>query len=149
MNPVTSPTLPTNEGIVTTAKEFSDALTLDLTDDEIARALRVTIPIKEKWQLKFRSALRHNNFTISEAMKMVDDFESELKTELAEKCDLLVSVDVSDVFDHGGPPVITFEGALPSHSSAKYGFDHDRKEWEVKKAKDKDQAFLGVDKIDS
>lgn len=144
---VTSPNMPVSDGLVHSAKQFSDALTLDLTDEEITHALQVTIPIRRKWQDKFRSKLRHGDFTVEDAMKLVDQFEQELHYELATKCHLLVSVDVTGVFE-GQPPVIEFMGALPSHPSAKYGLDHERKEFEVKRSKDRSEDFLGVTKID-
>jgi hypothetical protein len=39
------------------------------------------------------------------------------------------------------------DGALASHSSAKYGLDHEKKEWEVKGAKELGQDFLGITKL--
>lgn len=145
--PINSPALPVDEGIVRTSKQFSDGLTLDLTDDEIAKALRITLPIKRKWEDKFRSRLRHNNFTVEEAMKMVDQFEDELVYELATKLDLIATVDVASVFE-GGSPVIEFVGCLGSHPSAKYGLDHERKTHEVRKANEQKEAFLGESKLD-
>jgi hypothetical protein len=145
-NFVNSPTLPVDAGIVTTPQQFSDGLTLDLTDDEITRALQITLPIKCKWQNRFRSKLRHQNFTVEEAMKLADQFEDELVTELATKLDLIATVDVAPVFE-GQSPVIEFVGCLPSHSSAKHGVDHERKGHEVKKAKERNQVFLGIDKL--
>lgn len=142
-NPITSPTLPTNEGIVHTPKQFSDSLTLDLTDDEIARAMQITLPIKAKYERIFRYRISpHGGFTVEQAMKLLDQFEDELKTKLAEELDLLVSVDVAPVFE-GQPPVIEFLGALPSHYSAKHGADHERKAWEVRRAKERGEDFLG------
>lgn len=146
--PVDSPNMPVSTGIVRTAKAFSDGLTMDLTDDEIQRALKITLPIKNKWQNIFRSKLRHANFTLEQAMKMVDQFEDELIYELATKLDLIATVDVSPVFE-GQPPIIEFVGCLASHSSAKYGMDHEKKEWEVKKAAfTTGEAFLGESKLD-
>lgn len=140
---VNSPTLPTDDGIVRNPKEFSDALTLELTDEEITRALKTTLPIRLKWQRKFRSAVRHQNFTVDEAMKLLDQFETELVYELATMCHIMATVDVTPVFE-GQPPVIEFMGSMSSHPSAKYGLDHERKEFEVKRAKDTKQDFLGI-----
>lgn len=145
--PVNSPTLPAPTGIVTSPKQFSDGLTMDLTDDEITRALRITLPIRKKWSSKFRSQFRDTNFSVEDAMDMLDKFESELKYELATKLDLLVSVDVEPVL-YGEPAIIVFEGALPSHTSAKYGMDHERKEYEVKRSKDQGDDFLGIRDLD-
>lgn len=148
MTYVNSPTLSTDDGIVRSPKEFSDALTLDLTDEEISQALAITLPIRKKWSARFRYKLSDPNaFTVDEAMKLVDQFEQELTYELATRAHLMVSVDVSGVFE-GQPPVIEFIGALPSHPSAKYGLDHEKKEAEVKKAKETGQDFLGITKLD-
>lgn len=147
-HPVTSPTLPANEGIVHTPKQFSDALTLDLTDEEITRAFAITTSVSRKWRQIFAYRLGpHSTFTLDQAMKLVDNFEDELKTQLAEKLDILAQVDVTPVIE-GQPPVVEILGALPSHSSTKYGLDHEKKTWEVKKAKALGQDFLGSDKLE-
>lgn len=145
--PVTSPELPADEGIVHTPKQFSDALTLDLTDEEIQRAYVIISKTSTKWRYIFASKLGHNNFTVEQAMKLVDQFEDELKTRLADELDLLAAVDVEPVFD-GQPPVVELIGALPSHYSARYGADHEKKTWEVKKAKGLGQDFLGADRLE-
>jgi hypothetical protein len=145
--PVDSPTLPTNDGKVWTTKQYSDTLTLDLTDDEILQSFRIIQSISLKWSNVFRTKLRHGNFKVEEAMKLVDQMEDELVTTLAEKMDLIATVDASPVFE-GEPPVVELIGALPSHYSANFGLDHEKKEWEVKRAKDRGEAFLGSDHIE-
>lgn len=146
-NIVTTPTMPTDPGIVYNPKQFSDGLTLDLTDDEIQRAMEITLSIRRKWSDKFRSRFGvHGGFTAEDAFRMLDQFETELKETLAERMDLVASVDMEPVL-MGEPPIITFEGALPSHYTAQFGMDHEKKEWEVKRAKDRGQDFLGIDKI--
>lgn len=146
MSNPTSPTLPADDGIVRSPKEFSDNLTLDLTDDEIQRAMSAVLEVRAKYSRIFRSKFGpHGNFTVEGAMIALDEFEKELKDRLAQQ-DLLVSVDVEPVL-FGEPPIITLEGALPTHVSAKYGLDHERKSYEVRKAKDLGQDFLGIDKL--
>ena len=146
-NPVTSPELPANEGIVHTPKQFSDALTLDLTDEEIQRAFVIIAKTSQKWRTRFSYKLFTGFHDVEEAMKLVDDFEDEIKTRLAEELDLLATVDVAPVFE-GQPPVVELLGALPSHSSAKYGMDHEKKTYEVRKAKERGESFLGESKLD-
>lgn len=144
---VTTPTMPVDPGIVYNPKQFSDGLTLDLTDEEIGRAMEITLAIRRKWSAKFRSRFgTHGGFTAEDAMRMLNQFESELKETLAEKMDLVASVDMEPVL-MGEPPIITFEGALDSHYSARYGMDHEKKEWEVKKAKTRGEDFLGIGQI--
>lgn len=148
---ITSPTMPTDDGVVGSLKQFSDTLTLDLTDDEIQRAMKIVLPIISKWQGIFRAKIDPSNVTtykdLEDIMKDVDNFEDEVKTTFMEKMDLLVTVDVMPVLEGTGYPTIVFEGAIGSHSSAQYGLDHEKKGYEVKKAKDLKQPFLGADKL--
>lgn len=139
---ITSPTLPVNDGIVTSAKQFSDSLTQDLTDDEIKRAFELTVRITHKWQDKFRRQFSQPLFTVEDALQALDEFEEELKYELATKLDVYATVDSTPIFE-GKPPIVEFSGALPSHSIAKHGFDHEKKIFEVKRATNKGEAYLG------
>jgi hypothetical protein len=145
--PVTSPELPVRDtGIVSTIKEFSDGLTLELTDDEIQRAMRIILPLKARYRNRFASALGDPFFTVEKAMKMVDEMENELVDRMANELQAIATVDVSPLFE-GEEMVIEFVGILPSHSAAQYGLDHEKKKWEVEKAKTLNQPFLGADKI--
>lgn len=139
---VTSPELPVDSGIVKTRKQFSDALTQDLSDEEISKALQLMLPIKEKWEERFRAKATSPLFGVEEAMELVDQFEEELKYELATKLHVYATVDVTPLFE-GQPMVIEFQGALPSHDIAKYGFDHERKTDNVQKATAQGEAYLG------
>src|ERR1035437_10800914 len=151
--PVTSPTMPVDEGLVYSPEEWSNALTLDLTDSENQQAFQIMLPIIQKYQRIFQSAFRDYTSesvldkALERAATLVDRFEDEIKTQLAEKMNLLVSVDMVPVFE-GGSPTIVLEGALEDHYSAEDGFDHERKEWEVKKANALNQPFLGADKLE-
>jgi len=140
---VTSPELPVRDkNVVTSTKEFSDAVTLDLTDDQIRRAFEIMLPIRLKWMEKFQRKATSPLFGIEEAMELVEKFEDELKYELATRMDLYVTVDVTPLFE-GNPILIDFHGALDTHEIHKYGFDHEKKGWEVKKATAKEEDFLG------
>jgi hypothetical protein len=140
---VTSPTLAVDEGIVRSPVEFSNALTLDLTDSEIQQALKTILPITKKWQTIFINKFaRDPHFDVDRAMDLVDQMEREVKETMMEKCQLLVSVDVTPLLE-GQPIVISFEGALASHSVSKYGFDHEAKEFEVKRAVNRQEAYYG------
>jgi hypothetical protein len=130
----TSPQLPVDDGIVHSAKEFSDALTQELTDDEIKRAFEMTVRISNKWHQKFVSKFGpHSIFTPEEALEALDEFEEELKYELATRLHVFATVDATPVFE-GEPPIVEFAGALPSHDISKYGFDHEKQGALVTKA---------------
>ena len=142
MSPVTSPQLPTDDGIVKSAKQFSDALSMDLTDEEIKKAFELTVKISNKWHEKFRLRFGGGIFTPEEALEALDEFEEELKYELATRLDVYATVDATPVFE-GEPPIVEFAGALPSHPIAKQGFDHDKKTWEVQHATARGEAYYG------
>lgn len=144
--PVDSPALGVDEGKVFTPKQFSDGLTLDLTDDEIKRAFEIIVSVSRRHRAKFITKVQHPGFNVEKAMKMIDEFEDELITRLAESMDLIATVDASPVFS-GEPPVVDIVGALDSHYTAKYGLDHEKKEWEVKRATQQGQDFLGSDRL--
>jgi len=140
---VTSPHLPVDDGIVTSAKEFSDALTQELTDEEIKRAFELIVRISNKWHEKFARRFGPSSiFTPEEALEALDEFEEELKYELATKLDVYATVDATPVFE-GEPPIVELAGALPSHSIAKHGFDHEKKTWEVQHATARDEDYYG------
>jgi len=141
--PVNSPQLPVDDGIVSSAKEFSDVLTQELTDDEIKAAFEMTVRISNKWHRKFVSKFGpHSIFTPEEALEALDEFEEELKYELATRLHVFATVDATPVFE-GEPPIVEFAGALPSHSVAKHGFDHERKTWEVQHATERGEDYYG------
>src|SRR5208282_2563749 len=139
----TSPTLPTDDGIITSAKQFSDALTQELNDDEIKRAFEMIVRISEKYHEKFARRFGPSSlFTPEEALEALDEFEEELKYELATKLHVYATVDATPVFE-GEPPIVELAGALPSHPIAKYGLDHAKKTWEVQHATEKGEDYYG------
>lgn len=141
--PVTTPDLPTNEGIVSTAREFSGALTLDLTDEEIAAAYRIVVGVKHRWEEKFRRKFNDpTTFKLDDALRMVEQFEDEIKTKLAEQCQVLATVNTVPILE-GHPLEIEWIGKLPGSDLAKYGMDHEKKAWEVKRANARGEDFHG------
>lgn len=136
--PTTPNTDLSDREIVRTLDEFSGALTLDMTDAEIEQAAKVMLPIyrrhKQKFLMKF-AGLR----SVEEAMALIDEMENEIQYEMATKCGILVRIDVEPLFE-GSPPIIDWVGKVGGVESE---FDHDQKEWEVKRATERDEAFLG------
>lgn len=139
----TSPELPANTGIVSTEKQFSDSLTQDLSDEDIKRALAIILPIKKKWQNKFIAKYTHDaKFNVDRAMDELSEFSDEITYTLATDLNILATVDVTPLLQGEGP-IIEYIGVLPGHDLSKHGFDHERKEYEVKKAKDRGEDYLG------
>lgn len=137
---VTSPNLPGNDkDIVRTPKEFSGALTLDLTDAEIKRAMEIIVAVKRKYSERWA----HMSFDTFE--KVADQLEimaDEVRDRMANELDVLATVDGTPVLN-GEPPVIEIIGKLPGSDMDKYGMDHERKEHEVKLAAERNEDYLG------
>lgn len=146
-NHVTSPTLDTPDTLVRNDREFSNAQTLELTDDEIQKCWRIIQPIRHKWKLRFQSKFRdiqgESNLSraLEEAMKMVDEFEDEIKTRLYD-VEVLATVNTLPVLE-GQPLEIEFIGKMPGSNLDKYGMDHERKGWEVKRATARGEDYYG------
>lgn len=140
---ITSPNLSVKDGAMNDAKTFSGNLTLDLTDDQIQASWRIIQRIRHKHQEKFRTKFNDpSSFTMDAVIKALDEFEDEIKTTLAEQVGVLCTVDTVPILE-GHPPVIEWLGVLPGSDLEKYGQDHEKKEWEVKRATAKGEAFLG------
>jgi hypothetical protein len=139
----TSPELPADHDLIRTEKGFSGAMTLDLTDDQIQACMRIVKGVRNKrigrWLSKFNDP---QNFTLDEALKEVDAYEDELKYELADKVGVLVTVNAVPLLE-GLPLQIEWLGVLPGGSLERYGQDHERKGWEVKRATERGEDYLG------
>lgn len=136
---VTSPNLPTGKDTVSTAKEFSGAMTLDMTDDEIKRVLEITVSTVKKHQEQWKRIFPFDS--IEQCADLLEELEKELAYKLME-LDVLVKIDGTPIFE-GHPPIIEYLGRLDTSSIAKYGQDHEKKEWEVKKADARGEDYLG------
>lgn len=136
---VNSPTLPTSHNVVSNLTDFSNAMTLDLTDEEIKLFGELTLKIRaryiERWRLM-------NFDSIDHAIDELEKFRDELSTTLAERMGLLVTVDGSPILA-GEPPIIEVIGKIDGTQFATYGMDHEKKETEVKLATERNEAYLG------
>lgn len=136
----TSPTLPAGQDTFRTAKAFGDAMTLDLTDAEIAKAMMITKQVHTKHRTIWRRKFPFDSF--EQIGDLLGEFEKELSHRMAEELDCLVRVDGTPCFEGQGPTV-EWMGRIDTSSFAKVGLDHEQKEWEVKKANRRDEDYLG------
>lgn len=140
---VTSPTLPTNEGSIITPKDFSGAMTFDLSDEEIKQGFELLMHLRHKWMTRFRAKFSDpSTFDLDTVLKDISEFEDEVKTRLAEELNILVTVNTTPILQ-GEPLEIEWIGKLPGDALYQYGFDHERKEWEVKRATVRGEDYLG------
>lgn len=140
--PPTSPHLEANDGIIHSARDFSGALTLDLTDEEIARAVRIIGEVRVKYGNKFIAKFGREGFTLDGALEALSELEDEVKTRLAEEVSILATVDTVPILE-GQPPVIEIIGSLPGSNIDQYGMDHEKKTWEVQRATARGEDFYG------
>lgn len=117
-----------NNDIITSGKEFA-GFASELTDEEIKRALQVIMSVRRNYQ--------HKAFTVEN----LDALRDETITRLAE-ISILASVDVAPCLN-GEPPVVEIVGKVSTDPIHKHGFDHERKYYEVNKANERGEDYLG------
>jgi hypothetical protein len=129
-------------------KEFSDTLTLDLTDADIKRAFEICMRSLRKWRPIFNAKFDPHSATSvntrDEAWSLIMQWDSEIHEQLGEM-DLDGEVDIEPL-RYGQPPTIVINGALESHDTAKWGLDHERKSYEVRGSGGK--PIYGADDLD-
>ena len=136
---VTSPHLGTGQDVVSTAKQFTGATTLDLTDEEVKIFLETAVGITRKHQTVWRTLFPFDS--IEQCMELCDKLEQELAYTMMERLDAVVRVDATPVFEGKGP-IIEFVGKMAGTSLDKYGMDHEKKQWEVRKAEERGEDYL-------
>ena len=145
-NYVTSPELETEGTLVKSGAHFSGTQTLDLSDAEIQEAWRIIQKVRFKYSEIFKRKFNEpSTIDLDTVWKFIDQFEDELKTRLADSLQLLATVNCLPVLE-GKPIEIEYLGVLPGHSVNTYGMDHERKAWEVKKATERGESYLGESK---
>lgn len=137
---VTSPNLPTDRDVVGTAKGFVNATTTELNDDEAKKFLEITIGIVKKHQTIWKRLFPFDS--LEQCVGLLDRLEQELTYTMMVEMNIMVRVDGTPIFA-GGAPVIEFLGKTEGTPFAIYGMDHEKKEAEVRKAKDRGEDYLG------
>lgn len=115
-------------------------MTLDLSDDEIKRALEVCVTVVRKHQDVWKQ--KYPFTSMEQIADLLNELEKELAYKMMEEVECLVRVDGTPAFV-GQPPVIEWLGKVDTSSLAKYGQDHERKTWEVQHAEARGESYLG------
>jgi hypothetical protein len=135
--PITSPNLDTKDSrVAKSVGDFSGMLTMDLTDDEIASAFKVIAEVNMRY--RYLQATREN----------LEAMGDEIVYRLADETSILSKYDPVPLAS-GGHPEVELIGKVDGDSIHKYGFDHEKKEWEVKRATQQGENFLGEEKVRS
>lgn len=101
----------------------------DLADSEITRLFHTVE------EIRLRYAGKRNSAENLEAMR------DEILTKLMEQ-GILATLDPAPCF-YGEPPVLEIIGRVGGHADHKYGFDHEKKGWEVRKSVERNEDWLG------
>ncbi|HEY5446429.1 MAG TPA: hypothetical protein VIJ87_18610 [Pyrinomonadaceae bacterium] len=109
-------------------KDFAHSAS-DLTDAEISRFFKVVEEVRVKY------AGRKNS------VENLESLRDETLTRLMD-IGILATMDPSPCF-YGEPPVIEVVGKVQGDSLHKHGFDHEQKGWEVNKANERNEQWLG------
>lgn len=104
---------------------FSD----ELTDSESVLAVRVIGECQQKWAMKANS---------KENLEYLRD---EVLTRLMEM-GILAEFDPAPCF-YGEPPIVELRGKIAGDALHEYGFDHEKKKWEIDKAHERGEDYLG------
>jgi hypothetical protein len=111
-------------------KKFAhSAIGNDLTDSEVSQVFTVI----EKVRLSY--AGKRNT------VENLDALRDETLTRLME-IGILATMDPAPCF-YGEPPVVEIIGKVPSDSVHKHGYDHEKEYWEVNKANERKEDWLG------
>lgn len=102
----------------------------DLTDEEAKQVVTIILgDVQSKYQYKTNSK------------ENLEALRDEALTRMAE-IGILAELDVAPCF-HGEPPILEIIGKVSTDSFHQHGFDHEKKSWEVNKAKDRSEEYLG------
>ncbi len=132
-----------DKDLVWTPKQFSDAATLDLTDDEISKSYSIIIETWSKHHpIWVEMIMRDVTVTVEKLAHALDVFRDEIVSRLGEEVGLAANVDAMPCME-GQPPVVEIIGHLAGTDMDKYGMDHEKKGWEVTKATERDEDYYG------
>ena len=102
----------------------------ELADSEAVKAVRLIGEVQIKYAKKV--ATKENLHALR------DEALYRLATQLGIKAEL----DPTPCF-YGEPPILEIQGKMAGDDIHKYGFDHEKKGWEVRKAHERGEDYLG------
>lgn len=101
----------------------------DLQDSEVTQIASIVGAASRKYSTRIA--------TIANLEALRDEILTRLST-----INILATVDVAPVLN-GEPPTVEIIGKVAGDSQHKYGMDHERKQYEVRKATARGEEFLG------
>lgn len=101
----------------------------ELTDTEAVTVTRLIGECQMKWAHK------------ANTKENLEYLRDEVLTKLM-GYNILAEFDPAPCF-YGEPPIVEIRGKVPGDPIHQYGFDHERKKWEIDKAHDRGEDYLG------
>lgn len=124
-------------GIVKNAVEFAHTA-YNLQDHEALEAIDIMRKYQRRWIYRARWGW-HNWEDLAD---FLEELGGNIQYEFAERLNLLTRWDPTPVLE-GKPPLLEVMDKMPSDDIHKFGFDHERKGFEVRKAVGRGEEFLG------
>lgn len=101
----------------------------ELTDTESVAVVRLVVESQTKWAHK------------PNTKENLEHLRDEVLTKLM-GMNIVAEFDPAPCF-YGEPPIFEIKGKVAGDSIHKHGFDHERKKWEIDKAHDRGEDYLG------
>lgn len=101
----------------------------ELTDEEAVAAVKIVAEIQAKY------AHRPNT------KENLEELRDEALTRLM-ALNIVAELDPSPCF-HGEPPILEIRGKVAGDPIHTQGFDHEKKQWEVRRAAERNEDYLG------
>lgn len=123
-----APQLPVPDDKIKSSKQLAGYAS-ELTDEEVAKTVQIIYSLQAKYMHKSNNA------------KNLDALRDEALTRLSE-IGIIATLDPSPCF-YGEPPVLEILGKIKDDPIHKVGFDHEKKYYEVNKAVERNEDYLG------
>lgn len=101
----------------------------DMLDKEAEAIFKVVYAAQMKYQYR------------PNTVEVLEELRDELLTKLME-IGILATVDPAPCF-YGEPPIVEIIGKVADDAIHKHGFDHEQKQWEVRKAIERNEDYYG------
>lgn len=120
--------LPTPDDRITTGKQFAQVAT-ELQDTEVQAAMKMIVSVQQRYAHKRNTK------------ENLESLRDEVLTRFMEM-GILATFDPTPCF-YGEPPTLEIIGKVAGDAIHHHGFDHEKKQYEVRKANTRGEDFLG------
>lgn len=126
-----------NAGIVRNPTEFAH-IAYNLQDTEALEAMAICRKYQKRWLYAAKWGWR----SWDDLADFLETLGQDFQYEMADKLNLMTRWDPTPVLE-GKPPLMEVMDKMPGDDIHKFGFDHERKGYQVKKAVVRGEDYLG------